>query len=31
MLYLETPSNFVATGWGIQVHEKNESKSVDKE
>jgi hypothetical protein len=31
MLHLEAPFNFTTIGWGIQVHEKNESESSDKE
>jgi hypothetical protein len=31
MLCLETPSDLVATGWGIQFHERNELKFLDKE
>jgi hypothetical protein len=31
MSCLETPSDFMAIGWGIQVHERNESESLDKE
>jgi hypothetical protein len=31
MLHLETSFDFTATGWGIQVHEINELKSLDKE
>jgi hypothetical protein len=30
MLSLEALSNFAAIGWGIQVHERNESESLDK-
>ncbi len=31
MSCLETPFDFMAIGWGIQVHEKNELESLDKE
>ncbi len=31
MLHLEALSNFTAISWGIQVHERNESESSNKE
>jgi hypothetical protein len=31
MLSLETSSDFTATSWGIQIHERNELESLDKE